>query len=211
MKVDSKNKILNKIAAIRTKRAAAISATSIKSEDIYKAIEPNAVDCFKNELETVSGKCIICKNEIELIDNLKKILTEKKIELLFSKEKEIQKLLSNNNIIYSNKETDFKNMQAGISTCEFLIARTGSIIVSSTSESGRSMIIYPPIHIVLAKENQIVSYPEEAFNEIQLKYKNDLPSMFTTITGPSRTADIEKTLVLGAHGPKELIVLLLRS
>ncbi|MEI7503277.1 MAG: LUD domain-containing protein, partial [Paludibacter sp.] len=68
--------------------------------------------------------------------------------------------------------------------------------------------VFPPIHIVIANESQLVGFPEDALVSIQKKYSNNLPSMISTITGPSRTADIEKTLVLGAHGPKEFIVFL---
>ena len=102
-------------------------------------------------------------------------------------------------------------MQAGITGCEFLIARTGSVIVSSSSESGRQMNVFPPVHIILAHVSQLIDFPEEAFSEIQNKYAEGLPSTISTITGPSRTADIEKTLVLGAHGPKEFLVFLCKE
>jgi L-lactate dehydrogenase complex protein LldG len=68
------------------------------------------------------------------------------------------------------------------------------------------MHIFPPVHIVVACESQLVNYVEDALLAIRQKYGKDLPSAITTITGPSRTADIEKTLVLGAHGPKEIVV-----
>lgn len=102
-------------------------------------------------------------------------------------------------------------MEAGITGCEFLIARTGSVLVSSASLSGRQMHAFPPVHFIMAYQSQLVDYPENALKAIQQKYGTKLPSAITTITGPSRTADIEKTLVLGAHGPKELIVLLIES
>jgi L-lactate dehydrogenase complex protein LldG len=70
------------------------------------------------------------------------------------------------------------------------------------------MNVFPPIHIVIAHASQIVNYPEDALNAMQEKYGEHLPSCISTITGPSRTADIEKTLVLGAHGPKEFVVFL---
>jgi len=89
-----------------------------------------------------------------------------------------------------------------------LVARTGSILVSSSSQSGRQLNVFPPIHIVLAHVSQLVNYLDDALISIQQKYGDDLPSAISTITGPSRTADIEKTLVLGAHGPKEFIVFL---
>jgi L-lactate dehydrogenase complex protein LldG len=63
----------------------------------------------------------------------------------------------------------------------------------------------------LAYSSQLVTDLKDGFKLIKDKYGNQLPSMITTITGPSRTADIEKTLVLGAHGPKELFVFLLDS
>jgi len=88
------------------------------------------------------------------------------------------------------------------------VARTGSVVVSSAGDSGRSMNVFPPIHLVLANSDQLVQFPEDALVAVQSKYKNNFPSTVTTITGPSRTADIEKTLVLGAHGPKELVVFL---
>ena len=115
------------------------------------------------------------------------------------------------NKIYTDNPTDFDKMQAGISSCEFLVARTGSVIVSSASESGRQMNVFPPIHIVIANSTQLVDYLTDALVELHNKYGNVLPSTITTITGPSRTADIEKTLVLGAHGPKEFIVFLSKN
>ena len=89
-----------------------------------------------------------------------------------------------------------------------MVARTGSVLVSSASQSGRQLNVFPPIHIVLAHVSQLVNYLDEALVAIQQKYGNHLPSIISTITGPSRTADIEKTLVLGAHGPKEFVVFL---
>jgi L-lactate dehydrogenase complex protein LldG len=77
--------------------------------------------------------------------------------------------------------------------------------------SGRRLSIYPPVHIVFAYASQIVLDLKDAFKIIKNKYGNQLPSMLTTVTGPSRTADIEKTLVMGAHGPKELFVFLLEG
>ena len=84
-------------------------------------------------------------------------------------------------------------------------------MVSNANAAGRRLSIYPPIHIVLAKASQLVMDIRHAMNLIQDKYGKDLPSMLSTITGPSRTADIEKMLVLGAHGPKELYVFLIED
>jgi len=99
-------------------------------------------------------------------------------------------------------------VEAGITGCEYLVAETGSILVSSAQQGGRRLFIYPPAHIVIASKKQVVLSLEDGYAALSEKYQNNLPSQILLITGPSRTADIEKTLILGAHGPKELHVFL---
>src|SRR5262249_43068275 len=95
-----------------------------------------------------------------------------------------------------------------ITLCECLVARTGSVIISSRQMSGRRLPFFPDVHVVLAYTSQLVGEIKDALQLIKLKYGDQIPSMITAITGPSRTADIEKTLVKGAHGPKEIFVFL---
>ena len=81
-------------------------------------------------------------------------------------------------------------------------------MVSSKMASGRRLPFYANYHIVIAYTNQLVYTVKEALKGMKQRYPSAFPSMLTVITGPSRTADIEKTLVQGAHGPKEIFVLL---
>ncbi len=97
---------------------------------------------------------------------------------------------------------------AGLTACECLVAQTGSILVSSGSCGGRALSILPHTHVVVATLDQIVPTLADAFAGIRERYAGQLPSMLSFITGPSRTGDIERILVLGAHGPKELILIL---
>lgn len=204
----SRNEILERIAAASTKRLAFVNTTNESAVDIYKPIEPDTVSCFKNELESISGKCYICNNDSDQFFQLKNFLFEQNILSVFCRDAKVIDLLEKNHISVTSNELDFENMQVGITTCDFLIARTGSIIVNSATPSGRQMNVFPPIHVILANATQLLDYPEDAYKATQEKYKNNWPSTIATITGPSRTADIEKTLVLGAHGPKELVVFL---
>ena len=207
----SRDSILHLISVAREKRQVLDDLASENSDDIYKSIFPDAVTCFKNELELINGKCIICENETDLYLKLHSFILENKFPYVFCLDSYIANQLTVHNILHSKNLADFENMEAGITGCEFLIARTGSVIVSSASESGRQMNVFPPVHIVLAHVSQLVDYPEDAFVEMQNKYADGLPSSISTITGPSRTADIEKTLVLGAHGPKEFLVFLCKE
>ncbi len=98
---------------------------------------------------------------------------------------------------------------AGVSRCEALIAQTGSVLVSTASSGGRALSVLPPHHVVLATREQLVGDLFDGYACIGRKYGDDWPSLISLITGPSRTGDIERTLVLGAHGPRELTIILL--
>jgi L-lactate dehydrogenase complex protein LldG len=81
--------------------------------------------------------------------------------------------------------------------------------MSTGQKSGRTVSVYAPVHICIAYTSQVVYDIKDALQAARDKYGADFPSLLTFATGPSRTADIEKTLVLGAHGPRELYVFLL--
>jgi len=207
MQSNSRQEILQRIAAA-TKGRLAVVEPSFDAEEVYKPILPDSVSCFKNEMEAINGQCILCENESDLYTKLNAFVQSRNFPYLFCRDSYIANQLKANNIPFSNERADFENMEAGITGCEFLVARTGSVLVSSATESGRQMNVFPPVHIVLAHVSQLVDYLTDALVALQEKYGTELPSTISTITGPSRTADIEKTLVLGAHGPKEFIVFL---
>ena len=208
---NSRQEILQKIEAVSKGRLPFVSNSDAENGVIYKSILPDSITCFINELEAVSGQCILCEDEDDLYSRLKIFVQQQNFPLLFCRDSYISGQLEKFNIVFSNADADFESMQAGITGCELLVARTGSVLVSSATESGRQMNVFPPVHIVLAHVSQLVDYLDEALVCLQEKYDNSLPSTISTITGPSRTADIEKTLVLGAHGPKEFIVFLVKE
>ncbi len=95
----------------------------------------------------------------------------------------------------------------GISACDALVAQTGSVVVTSRGAGGRALSVLPPHHGVVARREQLVPDLPAAFAMIKARYGTSYPSMISIITGPSRTGDIERILVLGAHGPKKLTIL----
>ena len=105
-------------------------------------------------------------------------------------------------------KTQLEACDAGISGCESLISQTGSILVSSATGGGRGLSVLPPVHIVVAPVGLVVATLGDALHQVRQRYQDQMPSLLSFITGPSRTGDIERILVLGAHGPKELFVLL---
>jgi len=111
------------------------------------------------------------------------------------------------NTPFGNRE--LARCDVGITECDALVAQTGSVLVTSRSAGGRALSVLPPHHVVLARRAQLVPDLPAAFRALSAKYGANYPSMISLITGPSRTGDIERILVLGAHGPKKLTILCL--
>jgi L-lactate dehydrogenase complex protein LldG len=102
---------------------------------------------------------------------------------------------------------EMEKCDVGMTECDALIAQTGSVLVTSRSAGGRALSVLPPHHVVLACREQLLADLPAAFELMKTKYAPNYPSFISLITGPSRTGDIERILVLGAHGPKKLTVL----
>jgi L-lactate dehydrogenase complex protein LldG len=107
------------------------------------------------------------------------------------------------------KKEELEACDAGLTECESLIAQTGSVCVTGRSSGGRALSVLPPHHIVIAHVKQLLPDLTAAYESLAQKYRAKYPSFVSFITGPSRTGDIERILVLGAHGPKKLTVLLI--
>jgi len=104
---------------------------------------------------------------------------------------------------------DLESCDAALTECEVLVAQTGSVLVTATAAGGRALSVLPPHHVVLARRDQMVPDLGTALQRMRDKFKDHFPSFLSFISGPSRTGDIERVLVLGAHGPKRLTILLL--
>ncbi|GAA4804291.1 lactate utilization protein C [Olivibacter ginsenosidimutans] len=181
---------------------------NLEEVPLYKEIDEPLEILFAQRFTEVAGNFVFCEDEIQLIENILAITEHEQVKKIYAWEQAVQEILDRYEFPYYKTDIDFKNAEIGITTCEALIARTGSIMVTNGSAAGRRLSIYPPIHVVIAYTSQIVMDLKDGFEVLKKKYTS-LPSMISTITGPSRTADIEKTLVLGAHGPKQVYLLLL--
>lgn len=205
----SKEKILKKIRkALIHKSTQEIGDVDNESE-IFTASEESLEMQFAQNFTALNGKFIFCENETEFLENFDWIVKDNEWKNLFCLEPKIKDLLKKAKIKFSDKEEDFLTTDIGITLCECLIARTGSVIITSKQASGRRLPVFANFHIVIAYSSQLVGNIKDGLKLIRERYSDKLPSMISTITGPSKTADIEKTLVQGAHGPKELFVFLI--
>ena len=182
-----------------------------KSEGNNSVFQPPADDLeveFAHEFTKLLGKFAFCVNEEDLELQLKYLFLEKKLKNIYCAEEKLLPLIPLSSDEKIN-QTTLHNCDASITSCEYLIARTGTIVMSSAQQEGRTVSVYAPVHICIAYVDQLVYDIKEGLQLLKEKYKGSLPSMITFATGPSRTADIEKTLVVGIHGPKEVYLFLI--
>jgi L-lactate dehydrogenase complex protein LldG len=203
----AKEKILKKIRKALSKSTPIPFPQSEGNSSVYLPSQQELELEFAERFTALQGKFVFCQNNQELTAQLNALAANKKWENLYCREELLQKMLAENqftNFSYN----DLATCDAAITTCEWLVARTGSIVLSAAQPSGRTTSVYAPIHICIAYTNQLVYDVKDALLKAREKYGASLPSLITFATGPSRTADIEKTLVVGVHGPKEVFVFL---
>ncbi len=174
---------------------------------------------FKNQLEELSGEVHLINSLdyfanifLEILKDVKPNLCRAHKSLLIDKIKNIGPEIARYLEYIDEIDIDsiaFSKFDVGITCADSLIARTGSILLRTLSAGGRRLSVLPPTHIVIGETKQLVYSIDDALRN--LSKAQDNWSYATIISGPSRTSDIEKQLVLGAHGPKRLIVLLLES
>ena len=207
--ITSKEKVLKKIRkALTTKSTREIGDVDKTSEIFVTSEEPIEIQ-FAQNFSAADGKFIFCESEEEFIESIDFFIKDNEWENIFCVEPAIKALLVKGDIKFSDKEEDFLKTDIGLTLCENLIARTGSVVVSSKQLSGRRLPVFANFHVVIAYTSQLVYNVNDSLKQIKERYTNNLPSMISTITGPSKTADIEKTLVQGAHGPREIILFLI--
>jgi L-lactate dehydrogenase complex protein LldG len=162
---------------------------------------------FAEQFSRLQGKFVFCLDYEELVAQLAQVLAHNKWDKVYCREDAMKQLLAKNGFTQFTHQ-DLASCDVSITGCDQLIARTGSIIMSAGQQSGRTTSVYAPVHICIAWTGQLVYEIREGMAQVKEKYGAQLPSMITLATGPSRTADIEKTLVVGVHGPKEVYVFL---
>lgn len=198
MSTNAKNNILKKI------RMALASPTPLPfplAEGAENPIQPQSGDLvveFAEQFSALQGKFIFCTDEGELAQSFEKLCYQNGWTKIYCEEEKWKNIIQPN-CLYD----DIASCELSVTSCESLIARTGSIVLSSVHQ-GRIPSVYAPVHVCVAYTSQLVYDIKDGLMRIKDKYRDHLPSLITFATGPSRTADIEKTLVVGVHGPKEV-------
>lgn len=210
MATTAKESILKKIRQALAQPVPVPFPASEGGESVFKPLIQELEIEFAENFTKLQGRFSFCAGLSELAQQLNTLATARKWTKMYCREDELKAALNSFGFT-GHEHTDLSSCEAAITTCESLIARTGSIIMSTAQQSGRTVSVYAPVHICVAFTHQLKYDIKEGLSELKEKYTDRLPSLITLATGPSRTADIEKTLVVGVHGPKEVFCFLVDS
>lgn len=235
----SRAEILGKIRRALVKpRAAHHHGHSQATSDLTKLFasvgsRDGVVETFRKEFELVSGEFHFCDSGTAVIQALTQLIQSSAsstvavsghpictrlsiAESLQAQLPSIKFLLedveSENSFDRTRLRNSMAQVQLSITGAEYLIAESGTIVSVAGPQASRQISLLPSIHVVLATPQQISPNMADLFLEIQRTHGTKLPgSALTFITGPSRTADIEKVLIKGVHGPMRLVLIMVAA
>jgi L-lactate dehydrogenase complex protein LldG len=201
----AKDIIIGKIKRALSSPVAKPFSEVSKENEVYKPADSDLAISFAENFVNLQGQFSYCLSANELRLQMMQLINRKDWHRIYCADAELRDLLK------LDWYEDLASCNAAITGCEALIARTGSMALSAAQTKGRTVSVYAPVHICVAFAHQLVPDIEDAINLLKEKYNHALPSMISFASGPSRTADIEKTLVTGVHGPKEVFCFLVEG
>jgi L-lactate dehydrogenase complex protein LldG len=206
----SKENILKKIRKALSHSTPLPFPQSEGNQPVFHPLEQEPEVEFAEQFTKLQGKFIYCINRQELAFQLSSLIKKQDWQKIYCLEDNLIETIAGQ-LSERLVKKGLADCDVSITGCEYLVARTGSIVMSTAQASGRTTSVYAPIHICIAYTSQLVYDIKDALQAAKEKYNNNLPSLITFATGPSRTADIEKTLVVGVHGPKEVYLFLVEG
>ena len=180
--------------------------------DTWKPIKEedgNAIT-FVQKFKDMGGIFIYLESEAEFGDCVKQLAPENGWEPLWCTSPKMQQLLEQFGLRYSVEPyTEDKHRIVSITDCEYLIAQTGSIIISDYNTDSRKAYTDSDVLLVLARTDQIVGGVKEALQHLKSRFSSQEASQAVIITGQTRTYDIEQELIQGVFGPRQIAVFLI--
>ena len=200
----TREKILKKIRKALTNHRPQPYPNIDWDSNVHVVAQEPLEETFAKEFTAIGGRFVFCENELDFLEQLVQHSVENGWKKIYCYEEDLCELLEKVEFPFTRDQNDFKEGMVAITSCEALVARLGSVMISSKSQSGRRLVVVPTTHVIFAKTSQLVADNKDALQLIKNKYGSSMPSFIASLAGPSRTADIEKTLVVGVHGPKEV-------
>jgi L-lactate dehydrogenase complex protein LldG len=164
---------------------------------------------FKESLKSVGGHCLVVKDESEAAKEIQKIIEQKEARRIAVSDSDlIKRMMSGTEVLEKVSKAELFDCDLGITSAQWAIAETGTLVLESDKEFHRLTSLVPPVHVAIFEAKQIRQTLGEVLQKLNEK---ELSRTITFITGPSRTSDIELTLAIGVHGPAELFVIVIEK
>lgn len=175
------------------------------------------VEQFKTAFEAVDGELLRCSDMADAQEKLAALLDEINGEKLGATDRPIIRELladmSDGEVEWGQrlkKNGILAQLDCSVIEAEYLLADTGTCMAVGGTAHDRLMCYIPPLCVLISTESRLREHMQSIWPDISERTQDpDLRGEFVFITGPSRTADIEKILILGVHGPKRIVLLLL--
>ena len=186
-------------------------------ESILENESLSSIERFRERLESVGGHCEIVQGEDEAARCLSAIVQELQsknaAQRIALSDAPVLSILAGgitaDEIKVCPEVGDLFNFDVGITMAQAGIAETGTVVLEAESERHRLVSLLPPVHIAIVYARDVVLTIGDALHQLHGDDAKGMSRAITFITGPSRTADIELTLTVGVHGPKELHVVVI--
>lgn len=171
------------------------------------------VEGFREALAAVKGDFLLVRDESQAVSAIREIIERGNLRrIALSDSPLIRRLVegisSQVELLSRATPAELFDCDAGVTSAQWAIADTGTLVLESEAERNRLASLVPPVHIAVIEAKQIRRTMAEALAGIS---GSGLSRAVTFITGPSRTSDIELTLAIGVHGPRELHVIVIES
>lgn len=203
----AKENILKKIRKALSNSVPLPFPDSEGSQSVFHPPSEDPTVIFAEEFTRLQGKFAYCIHRENLQEQLIQLFNQRSWTKIWFKESVIKDVLDP----FIESFDDLANCDVSVTGCESLVARTGTIVLSAKQTDGRTGSVYAPVHVCIAFTSQMTFDIKDTLMMMKQKYDNNLPSLISFASGPSRTADIEKTLVTGVHGPKEVYCFLVED
>jgi len=118
------------------------------SQNVFKVSDDSLDVAFAKAFVAIAGKFVYCADKKEFVESISSFAKENKWDNMYCLEPSLQSLLVEAEVPFSSDPDTLTEAVQGITSCEYLISRLGSIMVSSVQASGRRLVVYPDVHIV---------------------------------------------------------------
>ncbi|KXS43519.1 MULTISPECIES: LutC/YkgG family protein [unclassified Candidatus Frackibacter] len=170
-------------------------------------------DRFVKKAETLTTQVYRAKSGNEVLEYIQKEVNELGAKKVVGHESELlaeiglKGKIEGVDVKTKNIVEEVETADIGISELDIAVAKSSTLIQNAESYEKRVVSMLPKTHIAIVKTNNLVPDLPDAFEVLREKYGTAVPPYLAFITGPSKTADIERTLTIGVHGPGRLVVI----